>query len=103
MEFDKNARVILREIPFTAILGRLCGEVERQVCNDRTLRQRKRMSKLLSSKNFQSKAKKCGASSDVHASSRNILVANSTLVIKAYVACATHNYTWAYLRMRTSD
>ena len=41
------------------------------------------------------------ASRDVHASSRNILVANSTLVIKAWLAL--HIITQAYLRMCTSD
>ena len=56
-------------------------QVERHVWA--ALRQRKLRSKLLLSKNFLSKAKKRGASRDVHASSRNILVANSTLEIKA--------------------
>ena len=58
------------------------SQVERQF--DCTIRQRKRTSKLPLSKNFLSIAiKKSGASCDVHASSRNISVANSTLATKA--------------------
>ena len=74
MEFDKNAQVESYYEKYTfhgdprpslwrwrAQAGRSRGKF------DRTLRQRKRTSKLLSSKNFLSKAKKRGASRNVHA------------------------------------
>ena len=40
-------------------------------------------------------ANKCGASCDVHTRSCNNLIANFILTIKAYIGCATHNFTRA--------
>ena len=79
------------------ILGRICGDREHKQVDlryrgksDRTLRQRKRTSKLLLLKNFLLRsvepAKKRGASRDVHASSRN----HTILAIKAKAVIREH-------------